>query len=112
LGHENVIIVVVEFDENLLFPLLIEANKLLMFDKVEKAFDLHSKMDFEGLFHSTTHTHTHTYMDIVSRELIGFQWFPIDAKSCKCVVSWWWKEEHKFLTIALLLRNILIMKLN
>jgi hypothetical protein len=110
LGHENVIIVVVEFDENLLFPLLIEANKLLMFDKVEKAFDLHSKMDFEGLFHSTTHTHTHTH--IVSRELIGFQWFPIDAKSCKCVVSWWWKEEHKFLTIALLLRRILIMKLN
>ncbi len=61
MGHENVIIVVVEFDENLLFPLLIEANKLLMFDKVEKAFDLHSKMDFEGLFHSTTHTHTHTH---------------------------------------------------
>jgi hypothetical protein len=61
-----------------------------MFDNVEEAFDFHSQMDSEGLFHSTT-THTHTHMDIMSRELIGFRWFPIDAKSCKCAVSWWWK---------------------
>jgi hypothetical protein len=75
LGHENVIIVVVEFDENLLFLLLIEANKLLILEKVAEVFDLHSLMDFESLFHITitTHTHTHTYMDIMSREFIGFQ---------------------------------------
>jgi hypothetical protein len=61
LGHENVVIVVVEYDERLLFPLLIEVNKLLMLDKVEKAFDLHSQMDSEGLFHSTSITHTHIH---------------------------------------------------
>ncbi len=62
LGHENVVIMVVEFDEKTLFPLLIEANKLLMFDKVEEAFDLHSQMDSKGSFHSTTTTHTHTHI--------------------------------------------------
>ncbi len=37
-------------------------------------------MDFEGLFHTTTTTiKQHTYMDIVLREVVGFQWFPIDV---------------------------------
>jgi hypothetical protein len=49
-----------------------ERKKLLMFDKVEKASNLHSQVDFEGLFH-TIATTTNTYMDIVSRELLGFQ---------------------------------------
>jgi hypothetical protein len=53
LGHENALIVAVEYDENLLLFILMEANKLLMPNKVEKAFDLHSQVDFEGLFHIT-----------------------------------------------------------
>jgi hypothetical protein len=61
-----------------------------MLDKVEEAFDFHSQVDFEGLFHiTTTTTTTNTYMNIVQRELVGFQCFPIDVESCKCVLSYW-----------------------
>ncbi len=79
LGHENVVIVVVEYDERLLFHLLIEANKLLMLDKVEEAFDLHSQMDFEGLFHSTTITHTHTHTHIHGHHVKGAYWISISS---------------------------------
>jgi len=98
--------VVVEYDEKLLLPLLMEANKFLMSNRVETTSNLHSKGDFEGLFH-TTSTIANTYKDIVSRELVGFQWVPIDVKGCKCVLFWWHKEEHNFLTIALLMCHIL-----
>jgi hypothetical protein len=89
LGCENTTIIIVKYDENLLVPLLMEANKLLILDRVEKKFDLHSQVDFEGLFHTTTTTTLDTYMDIISKELVGFQCFPIDVKSYKCVLSWW-----------------------
>jgi hypothetical protein len=59
-----------------------------MLDNVEEASDFHSQVDFEGSFHITTTT-TNTYMNIVRRELVGFQCFPIDVESCKCVLSWW-----------------------
>jgi len=36
LGCENITIIIVKYDENLLLPLLMEANKLLMLDRVEK----------------------------------------------------------------------------
>jgi hypothetical protein len=39
--------------KNLLLFILMEAIKLLMPNKVEKAFDLHSQVDFEDLFHIT-----------------------------------------------------------
>jgi hypothetical protein len=63
-----------------------EANKLLVPNNVENASNLHSQVDFEGLFHTITIAKV-TYMDIVSKELVGFQHFPIYAKSCKCVLS-------------------------
>jgi hypothetical protein len=69
LGHENATAMVVEYDKKLLLPLLMMANKLLMLDKVEEACNLHSQVDSKGLFHTTI---TNTYMDIVSRELVGF----------------------------------------
>jgi hypothetical protein len=53
LGHENALIVAIEYDEKLLLFIIMEANKLLMPNKIEKAFDLHSQVDFEGLFHIT-----------------------------------------------------------
>jgi hypothetical protein len=65
-----------------------EANKLLLLDKVEKASNLHLQVDFKCLFHITT-TLVDTYMDIVSRELVGFQHFSTDVKSCKWVLFWW-----------------------
>ncbi len=105
MGHENAIIVVVKYDEKLLLPLLMETNKFLMFNWVETTSNLHSKGDYEGLFH--TSTIADTYKDIVSRELIGFWWVPVDVEGCKCVLSWWCKEEHKFLIIALLMCHII-----
>jgi len=102
LGHENAIVVIFEYNEKLLLPLLMMASKLLMLERVEKACNLHSQVDFEGLFHTTTTTTitTNTYMDIVSRELVGFQRFPIDVESWKCVLCWK-KKEHKFSTILI-----------
>ncbi len=42
LGRENVIVAVVKYDEHLLLHLLMEANKLLTPNKVDKACCLHS----------------------------------------------------------------------
>ncbi len=41
LSRENAIAVVVEYDENLLLPLIMEANKLLMPNRVEEVYNLH-----------------------------------------------------------------------
>ncbi len=54
LGCENVADLVVEYDENVLLPLMTKTNKLLMFHRVEMSYDLHSQVDFKGLFHNTT----------------------------------------------------------
>jgi hypothetical protein len=71
LGHENATTMVFEYDENLLLLLLMEANKLLMPNKVEDASNFHSQVDFEGLLHTITTT-IDTYMDIVLMEFIRF----------------------------------------
>ncbi len=76
-GCEIIVVVIVEYDINL----------LLMPDRVETTCNLHSQVDFEGLFHTTT-TITYTYKDIMSRELVGFHWFPIDVESYNCALSW------------------------
>ncbi len=57
-----------------------------MLNKVEEASNLHLQVDFKGLFHITA-TLVDTYMDIMLRELILFQHFPIDVESCKWVLS-------------------------
>jgi hypothetical protein len=67
LGHENVVVVVVKYDEKLLLPLLMKTNKLLKPNMVGEAFDLHSQVDSKGLFHTTTTT-TNTYIGY----LLGF----------------------------------------
>ncbi len=41
LGHENAVTMVAKYDENLLLPLLMETNKLLMSNKFEGVYDLH-----------------------------------------------------------------------
>ncbi len=48
----------------------------------------------------------------MSRELVGFWRFFIDVESCKCVLSWWWKEEHKFPTIVLVTWHIISIPTN
>ncbi len=68
LGYESK--QVVKYDEILLLPLRMEANKLLMFDNVEMTFNFHSQVDSKGLFHTTTTT-IDTYRVIVSRVFVG-----------------------------------------
>jgi hypothetical protein len=42
LGCENFVVIVVGYDEKLLLLLLMEVNKLFIFDKIETTFDFHS----------------------------------------------------------------------
>jgi hypothetical protein len=44
LGNENVLIVVIKYDEKLLLFLLMEVNKLLMSNKARKTFNIHSQV--------------------------------------------------------------------
>jgi hypothetical protein len=87
MGHQNATLVVIEYDEKLLMPLSMEANKFLIHDKVETTFDLHLEGDYESLLH-TTSTSTNTYKDSVK----GSCW----VSSCKCVLSWWHKRRTQF----------------
>jgi hypothetical protein len=63
-----------------------EANKLLMFERVKTTFNFHLEGDSKSLFH-TTLTTIDTFKDIVSRELVGFWWFLINVESNKCALS-------------------------
>jgi hypothetical protein len=76
-----------------------------MFDIVEKTYNPHPQVDFEGLYH-TIRTTVDTCMDTMSRELVKFQEISINVNSYKCTFSWWHKEEQKFLAITLLVRHI------
>jgi hypothetical protein len=85
LGHENVAIVIAKHDEKLLLQLLMEVNKLLTFEKAKTTFNFHLEGDSKGLFHPTSTT-TYIFKDIVSKEVVGFWWFPINVESNKCAL--------------------------
>ncbi len=36
----------------------------------------------------------------MSKELVGFHWYLVNAQNYKCVLSWWCKKEHKFPNIV------------
>jgi hypothetical protein len=82
LGCENVVV----YDEELLLHLLIEVAKLSMHVSIEKVEDFQSQVHAKIMFHTTT-TNVDTYMDLVSRELIGFYWCPFDIENFKYVLS-------------------------
>ncbi len=54
LGPKNAIIVVVEYDEKLLLPLLMKVNKLLMLTNVKEIEECQFKVNVEDLFHTIT----------------------------------------------------------
>ncbi len=91
LGQENVVALVIEYDDELFLTLLIEAAKLLM---------LFNGAKFENLFFTTT-TNVNTYKDLVLRKLVGYHQYFADVDNYKCALSWWHKEQNKFPTIAL-----------
>ncbi len=57
--------------KNFLFPLLTKIVKLLMFVSVEEIEDLQSQIHVKDLLHTIT-TNANTYMDLVSKEFVGF----------------------------------------
>ncbi len=56
MGHQNATLVVIDYDEKLLMPSLMETNKFLMHDNIEATYDLHLEGNYEGLFHTTSTT--------------------------------------------------------
>ncbi len=54
LGCENVVVVVLEYSQQLLLPLLTKTTKLLMFVNVEEIEDLQSQGNVEDLFQTTS----------------------------------------------------------
>jgi hypothetical protein len=47
------------------------------------------------LFH-TINTIANTWAKIVGKEFYGYCQYPINVNTCKCALTWWWIEEHKF----------------
>lgn len=57
--------------KNFLFPLLTKIVKLLMFVSVEEIEDLQSQIHVKDLLRTIT-TNANTYIDLVSKEFVGF----------------------------------------
>jgi hypothetical protein len=105
LDYENGVVIVVEYDQQFVLPLLTKTTKLLMLASVEKVEDLQSQGNAEDFF-QTISTNVDTNKDLVSREFIGFHQYLINVENCKCLVSWWCKKQNKFPTLAILARHI------
>jgi len=81
LGHENVVTLVVDYDEKSSFLLLLEAFKGLM---PSKSTCLHNEFTSFVVFHDIfqqTNTSANSYKDIVIRELDRFCHYHIDGKT-------------------------------
>jgi hypothetical protein len=72
LGQENVVVLVVDYDDELLLPLLTEIAKLLIPSNGANFKNLATQVNFENLVFTTT-MKADTYRDLVSRKLIGYR---------------------------------------
>ncbi len=100
LGQENVVALIVEDDDELLSTLLTKVAKLLMPSSGVKFENLVTQVNSGNLFFTIT-TNVDTYKDLVSKELVSYHWYFVDANNCKCALSWWHRDQNKFPTIAL-----------
>jgi hypothetical protein len=105
LGQENVVALVVEYDDELLLPLVTEVAKLLMLSSGAKFENLVTQVNSKNLVFTTT-MNVDFYRDLVSRELIGYCQYVVDVGNCKCALSWWRKEKNMFPIIALVTQHI------
>ncbi len=78
LGHEVATILVANYDEQILLPLLLEAYKGLLPNRGDCLDEFASLVDSYDLFQHINII-VDTYKDIVCRELGSFRWYPIDA---------------------------------
>jgi len=51
--------------------------------------------------------HTDTYRDLVSRKVIGYRQYLVDANNCKYALSWWRKEQNKFPIIIVVAPHVI-----
>jgi hypothetical protein len=65
---ENVVVILVEYDEKLMLPLLIKTTKLLMPISVEEDEDMQSQDNAENIFHITS-TNGNNHMGFIAKRV-------------------------------------------
>ncbi len=84
-GCDNVIVLVVEYDQELLLLLLMEVYKLSM-PIITKEFDAFGSRTKNEDFFCTIYTTANILRDLVSRELYTYYWYHVDGDSS--IVPW------------------------
>ncbi len=114
LGCENVANIVVKYDQRLLLHLLAKTTKLLMHVDVKKNLKIcNFKATLKGFVnHINKCKQSNIHRDLLSRKLVGFYWYLVDAKNCKCALYWWHKKQNKFPIVAILVQHILGIPIN
>lgn len=98
-GHENATTLDVGYHGNLILPLMLEAYKLLIAKGLVSLKSL-----VLVLFHLfLTQMQVHLQRDCLERAIFISLFYPIDAKTCNCALTWWCIEEPKFPIVAILL---------
>jgi hypothetical protein len=92
---------VVDCDEQLLMPLLLEVSKCLLPNIRDYLDEFASLMDLQILFQQINTT-AYTFKDIACQNFGSFCWYLIDAEICSCALIWWQKKKQKFPTMATL----------
>jgi hypothetical protein len=87
-GCNNVVALIVEYDQKLLLPSLIEVYKLSMV-VIAKELDAFGSWTNNGDFFCAIDITGDTLRDLVSRELYICCQYPIDGDSCNCTLRWW-----------------------
>ncbi len=87
LNCENVV-VVAEYDEELMLPLLTKITKLLMPTSVEDDEHMQFQGNAENIFHITS-TNVNTHKGLVPRKLVGFCQYLVNVESYIFALSWW-----------------------
>jgi hypothetical protein len=91
-GHKNAIRLDVDYDSQLILPLLVES---LMLNAIEEPQVLGSQVDSKDLFHIVK-TNPNKFKHFMSRKLNKFCHYPLNV-NCKCALSWWQMKSHKLL---------------
>jgi hypothetical protein len=107
-GHDNVVTLVVDYDNELLLLLLMEVCKPSMPSNPNQILDV-SSLDIGNdlIFLHLIDTNIDSLKELDDKKLHIYHWYPIDGDNCKCAFTWWHMEEHMFPTIVILVKQIL-----
>ncbi len=86
-GCDNVVVLVVEYDWKLLFPLLMEVYKLSMPIIIKEFDEFRSRTKNEDFFY-TIQTTANILKDLVGREFYIYYWYHVDGDSYNCALTW------------------------